>query len=93
MTISEAPLAFMIKAKVELILKKEKEKASLSTIRTDLKPPYEVAAKPHPVGYVVSQFHKFNGRRGHTRACRAVPRFHGNLCQQSNAVLTRVSQV
>lgn len=40
------------------MLKKENEKASVSSISLDLKPPYsiEVAAKQYPVGYVTPEF-------------------------------------
>lgn len=45
------------RGEVEVMLKKEQEKASASTISLDLKPPYlvEVGAKPYPTGYVMLQ--------------------------------------
>lgn len=63
---TEQPVAFMTRFNAEAMLKNEKEKASVSSIYLDLKTPYvaEVAAKPYPVGYITSQFQKFNGRRG-----------------------------
>lgn len=42
--------------------RKEKEKASLSSIWLDSKPPYadKVAVKPYQVGYVTPQFQKLD---------------------------------
>lgn len=49
--------AFMTRVEVEVMLKKEQEKASASTISLALKPPclVEVVAKPYPTGYVMLQ--------------------------------------
>lgn len=51
----------MTRFEVEAMLKKEKEKASTSSVSLDLKPSYstEVAAKPYPTEYRVSEFQKY----------------------------------
>lgn len=48
---------------------KEKEKTFVLSICLDLKLSYatEVTAKPYPIGYVIAQFQKFEGRRGNAR--------------------------
>lgn len=58
----------MTRAKIEVMLRKEKEKPSSTTACLDLKPSYsiEVAPKPHPSGYSVP-IQKFDGRRGNMR--------------------------
>lgn len=59
----------MTRFEVEAMLWREKEKAFISSICLDLKPPYavEIVAKSYPVGYVTPQFHKFEDRRGNKR--------------------------
>lgn len=51
------------------MLRRENEKASLTSLCLDLKPPYvaDVKVKPYPVGYVTSLFQKFDGQRGNPR--------------------------
>lgn len=51
------------------MLRKQKEKVSISSVCLYLKPPYliEMVAKPYPVGYVVSKSQKFNSHEGNTR--------------------------
>lgn len=44
-------MVFMLRYKVEVIVRKEKEKASVSVICRDLKPPYsiKIAVKSYPM--------------------------------------------
>lgn len=62
----------MTRTKVEALLRREKEKASL-TVTCNLRPPYlaEIGAKPYFSGYSVSKVWK---PRGNTR--EHVARFH-----------------
>lgn len=56
--VTEETTAFMIRGNVKEILRKEKEKASTSTICLNLKLHYhnDIAAKPYPTLQVVPQF-------------------------------------
>lgn len=60
---AEKPTVFMTRAKLEVMLKKGKEKAFMSFI--DVKPPYsvDVAVKPYPSKYKGPKFQKFKDRR------------------------------
>lgn len=51
----EQQLVFMSRSKAKAILRKEKEKASVSYDYLDLQPPYsaEVSIRPYPMGQVV----------------------------------------
>lgn len=57
---AEEPTVFMTRSKVDAMLRREKEKRSISTFCMYLKPPYatEVATKPYLVAYVTQQFQK-----------------------------------
>lgn len=59
---------FVTKAEVAALVHQEKEKMSLAATCLSQRPPYptSIATKPYPVGYMVSNFQKFNGRRGNT---------------------------
>lgn len=61
----EEPVASVIRFKVKATLRKEKEKASASVIRLDLKPRYtiEIVAELYPIGYMAPPFQKFDARR------------------------------
>lgn len=58
------------------MLKKEKEKASTSTIGLDLKPPYllEVAENLILLDFLYHNFDKWWEEKEYVRACRAIPR-------------------
>lgn len=68
-SMAKEPTLFMTRAKVEPMPRREKERASISSIYLDLKPLYdvEVTMKPYRVGYITSQLQKFVGRRVNTR--------------------------
>lgn len=59
-SMTKEPIDFMANSKVKVMLRREKEKASLSSICLDQKPPFagEVATNPYQVGYLSPQFHK-----------------------------------
>lgn len=62
----EKPIVAMTRYEVKAILRKEKEKGSMSSICLDLKPlnATEVTTKLYSMG---QQYQKFNGREGNTR--------------------------
>lgn len=63
-SMTEEPIVFMAKSEVKAMLRREKEKAFVSSICLDLKPPLatEVATNLYQLGYISPQFHKFYGR-------------------------------
>lgn len=65
-SVAEELTIFMTCSVVEAMLKKEKEKASSTSL--DLKSPHstKVAAKPYPANYIVPEFHKSDDRKGNT---------------------------
>lgn len=54
----EEPVAFMTRSEIEAILRREKEKASVSSICLDVKPSYavEFASKPSGWGILLTNF-------------------------------------
>lgn len=59
----------MTRAEVEAMLQREKEKASLTAVCLNIRPPYpaKIVTKPYPLGYSVLKFQKFDGDRGKIR--------------------------
>lgn len=74
MATSEELSAFISRAKVEAIRRRETEKAYVCTFSLDSKPPYpmKIATKAYLVGYTVK------GRKEYGRACSVIPRFYEN---------------
>lgn len=64
---TEELTGFMTRSEVEARLKREREKASISSIYMDLEALTLLTVKPYPVWYVASEFQKVDGRRGNTR--------------------------
>lgn len=59
----------MTRTEEEVMLKREKEKAYVTKICLDLKPPYpaELAAKPYPIAICSGHLEKFDACKGNTR--------------------------
>lgn len=84
----------MTRSKVEFILTKKKEKASISLVSLDLKPPYstEVAARPYPSEYKTPKFRRYDDRKCNTWVLDSMGPFahHVDLCLKefSKSILT-----
>lgn len=70
----EEPTVFKTRAEVESMLKKEKEKASVTSACIDLNPPYpvEIAAKPYPSGTWCLSSRSLMAVRAIPGRCRAI---------------------
>lgn len=60
----------MTRFKVEAMLRNKKEKAYVSSVYLDMKPPWsvEVGGKPYSAGNIMPKFQMFDACRGNTRA-------------------------
>lgn len=65
----KVPIVFMTRSNVDALLRREEEKALISSTRLHLKPLYAVgvAIKLYLVGYITPQVQKFDGSNGNTR--------------------------
>lgn len=65
---TEEPTVFVTLAKVEALVRQEKEKASSSTSCLSLRQPYLAQEQPNHISLgIQSQIQKFDGRKGSTR--------------------------
>lgn len=65
----EEPSLYLINVEIEVMFKKELDRAATAPKALDLKPPHlgKVAEKEFPAEYKVLKFQKFKGRKGNTK--------------------------